>query len=226
MASNKGNAILIRILNKGIHEARKTGLLDKINTKWLGTKYGPQESFLEQCLWPLSAAAGGILLLSLCVWAWNLRLRTLVRKKTEDITLREKALRESEEKYRSLFENAIEGIYQTTQEGRYISANPALAKLFGYDSPQELMETINDIGKQHYANPKDRNTFRNTIEAEGIIKGFEVQLLKKDGTPVWVSLTSREIRNDEGEITHYEGTMEDITERKRAEEALRKSEEK
>ena len=137
------------------------------------------------------------------------------RLETEKIT---RALRESEAKYRSLFEHSIEGIFQTTPEGRFISANPAQAKLLGYDSPQKLIKQTTDIPGQYYANPKDREIFKNTLEAKGIIEGFEVQLLKKDGNPLWVSMSARSIRNVEEAIIYYEGTMVDITERKRAEE--------
>jgi len=89
MASKKDNVILIGILNKGISEARRCGVLDKINMKWLGTLLGLQKSFLERYFWPLSAGTGGLLLLLLWVWVWNVRLRTLVRRKTEDIIQRE-----------------------------------------------------------------------------------------------------------------------------------------
>ena len=132
----------------------------------------------------------------------------------------EEARMESEQKYRSLFENAIEGISQTTPEGRLVSANPALAKLLGYDSPQELMEQVTDIGRQHYVDTKDRETYRNTLETEGMVKGYEVQLLKKDGTPVWASLNTHVVRNEGGAVIYYEGTVEDITTRKLAEEEL------
>jgi len=224
MASNKENAFLIRILNKGIHQAKRSGLLQKIRTKWLGTKYG-RKAFPGYLL-PLSFIVGGLLLLSLIVWAWNVRLRTLVREKTRDITLREEALRQSEEKYRSLFESAMEGIYRTTPEGKFISANPAMAKLFGYKSPQELMENITNISKQLYAEPEDRYNLIKLLEKSEVTKGFETQLLNKDGNPIWVSLTSRAIRNKEGTIVYYEGTIEDITERKKSEKALLESEEK
>ena len=146
-----------------------------------------------------------------------------------DITSRKRAeesLKKSEEKYRSIFENAIEGIFQASPEGRFISANPAQTKLLGYDSPQELMEQVTDIGKQHYVDPQDRETYRNTLETEGMVKGYEVQLLKKDGTPVWASLNTHVVRNEEGAVIYYEGTVEDITERKKAEEALKESAQK
>ena len=135
-------------------------------------------------------------------------------------------LRESETKYRSLFEDAVEGIFQTTPEGRFVSANPALAKLFKYDSPQELMEQITDIDRQHYANPEDRETYKNTLETEGVIKGFETQLLNKDGNPVWASLSAREVRDNEGTVVYYEGTVEDITTRKQAEKEILQEREK
>ncbi len=131
----------------------------------------------------------------------------------------ELGLRESEAKYRPIFENAIEGIFQTTPEGRFISANPAQAKLLGYKSPLELIKEVTDVGRQHYVNPEDRQTYKNTLDTEGAIKGFEAQLIKKDGTPVWVSISARTVKNDEGAVI-YQGTAMDITDRKRLEEAL------
>jgi PAS domain S-box-containing protein len=146
-----------------------------------------------------------------------------------DITDRKRvevALKESEEKYRSLFDNAVEGVFQTTPEGRFLSANPAQAKLFGYDSPQELMEQITNIGRQHYVNPEDRETYKNTLERDGVIKGFETQLINKDGSSVWASISARAVGNDEGVIIYYEGTLEDITARKQAEEERQNLEER
>ena len=131
----------------------------------------------------------------------------------------EDALKESKAKHRFIFENAVEGIFQTTPEGKFISANPAQAKLLGYDSPKELMEQIADVGGQHYMNPEDRQTYKNTLDTEGAIEGFETQLLKKDGTHVWVSISARAVRDNEGAVI-YQGTAMDITDRKRLEEAL------
>jgi PAS domain S-box-containing protein len=131
---------------------------------------------------------------------------------------REESLRQSEEKYRSLFENAAEGIFQTTPEGHFLSANPAQAKLFGYDSSREFMEQIINISRLHYVNPKDLETYKNILETKGVIKRFEVQLLTRQGNPVWASINACAIRNDEGAIIYYEGTAEDITSRKQAEE--------
>lgn len=133
-------------------------------------------------------------------------------------------LRLSEKQYRALFENSIEGIFRSTPDGRCITANPAHARLFGYDSPRELMEDYPDIAGQHYANPEDRATFRKVIEAEGVIKGFEVQFIDKYGKTVWASLNARVVRDDTGTVLCYEGTTEDITRRRGAEEALKQSE--
>jgi PAS domain S-box-containing protein len=138
----------------------------------------------------------------------------------------EEALKLSEQKYRALFENSVEGIFQTSSEGRFISANPSQAELFGYDSPEELIEEVTDIGRQHYVHPEDRETFKNALTDNGIIKGFEVELLKKDGTSVWASISARAVMDDKGRVLSYEGTTENITGRKLAEENLKESAEK
>ncbi|MFO7783228.1 MAG: PAS domain S-box protein [Thermodesulfobacteriota bacterium] len=140
-----------------------------------------------------------------------------------DITGRknaEKALRESEEKYRSLFENVVEGIFQTTPDGRFLSANPFLANLLGFDSPWELTETLTNLGEQHYANSEDREKFKKILETKGFVRGFETRLLRKDGGEIWASLNARAVKDDEGSLLYYEGTLMDITDRKRAEEKI------
>jgi two-component system, NarL family, sensor histidine kinase UhpB len=142
----------------------------------------------------------------------------------EDITERrdaEEERRRAEEKYRSIFENAVEGIFQTTVQGQFVTANPAMARMFGYESSEELLGTISNIGDQLYMEPERRREFNRLAVRDGFVSGFEAQLLRKDGTPVWISANARAVYDDEGEIVGYEGTVEDITERKRAEEALR-----
>ena len=135
----------------------------------------------------------------------------------------EEALRKAEEKYRSIFENAIEGIFQTRPDGRYISANPALATMYGYDSPEEMVETVTDIQRQQYVNPEDRETFKNLLDTQGFVERFETQLYGRDGEKIWVSISARAARDADGRITHYEGTTEDITKRRQIEEELRRS---
>jgi len=135
--------------------------------------------------------------------------------------LAEEALKQAEAKYRSIFENAIEGIFQTTPEGRYISANPALAKMYGYDSPEEMMNAVTDIGRQQYVDPGDRARMKSLYEEQGFVDDFETRIYRKDGNQVWISMDAREVRDAEGNLMYYEGTAEDITARKRADEELR-----
>ena len=145
----------------------------------------------------------------------------------QDITERkqaEEALRESEEKYRRLFDNAVEGVFQTTPDGGFLSANPSLARILGYNSAGELIEQLQSIGKQHYLKPEDRETFLRIMETDGGTSNFEVQLRKQDGSHIWSSIKARAVRDETGNIHHFEGLLEDITERKRAEEELKASE--
>lgn len=144
-----------------------------------------------------------------------------------DITERKKAendLAKAEERYRSIFENAVEGIFQSSPDGHIISVNPAHARIFGYDSPQEMIDTFADIGHGHYVNPEDRKKFREICDAQGFIRGFEVQFYTKNGDTIWVSLNARAVKNATGDILYYEGIAEDITKRVLAEKALRDSE--
>jgi len=141
----------------------------------------------------------------------------------EDITDRKRAeekLRESEEKYRNIFNDAILGIYQTTPEGRFLSANPALARMYGYDTPEELINSMTDLATQLYVNPEDREIFKRSFSREGVVERFETRLRKKGGEIIWVSINTHIVKDTQGNISSYEGTVEDITERKRAEEAL------
>jgi PAS domain S-box-containing protein len=140
-----------------------------------------------------------------------------------DITERleaEEALKKSELKYRNIFENAVEGIYQSTTEGRFITANAALARMAGYDSPEGLIESIKDIGTQLYVHPEDRKRFMEIREAKGFVDGFEVEFYKKDGSPFWVVINARTVKDEKGKILYFEGLIEDITVRKQAEDQL------
>ena len=138
----------------------------------------------------------------------------------------ENRLRISEEKYRSIFENAIEGIFQTTPEGRVITANSTFANMYGYDSPQEMINSITDIGKEFYVNPRDRERFKSICEEQGSVEEFEKQVYRKDRKKAWVSIIARIVRDENGKTLYYEGTMEDITQRKEMEVAIRASEER
>ena len=146
-----------------------------------------------------------------------------------DITERkeaEKALKESEEKYRSIVENAVEGMFQSTPEGQLITANPSMARIFGYASPEEMIAQVSNIGIQLYANEKDRRAFQQLLKEHGIAGGFEAPFYRKNGSVLWGTLNVRAVQDQMGNVLYYEGTLEDITPRKKAEEELKKSEEK
>ena len=153
------------------------------------------------------------------------RGREVVLSLLYDITdrkLAEQALQESGRKYRLLFENAIEGIYQVSPEGRFISANPAAARILGYESPEELISTITDVGSQIYVFSENREKAVESLKKDGFVKNFEVQFRHKNGSIVWVILNAHCIRDNQGSILYHEGTIQDITERKRAEDELAK----
>lgn len=129
----------------------------------------------------------------------------------------ERAQHQAEEKFRQLFENAVEGIFQTTPEGSYLSVNPALARMYGYSSPAELMATVHDIGRSIYVNPQRRKEFQKKVEENGFVEGFESEVFRKDRTKIWISESARAVRDETGRTVSYEGTAENITQRKRSE---------
>jgi len=136
------------------------------------------------------------------------------------------ALPTNEEQYRKIFQNSIVGMFQTTPEGRFINLNIALAKIFGYDSPKELMSNIQNIQRQIYVNPKDRDLAHELVEKNGFLKNYEVQCSHVSGSIIWIAVNIRKVTDDQGRTLYNEGSVQDITERKRTEKALLKSEEK
>ncbi len=144
-----------------------------------------------------------------CVFAF---MRDITRRKeTED------ALRNAEARYRSIFENATEGIFRTTPEGRILIANPALARMFGYQSPQEMMSSVADVGRQIYVSLEKRAEMKRLLLEQGTIRGFEEENYRKDGSIISVSLNAHVVYDASGAVQYFEGTIQDITERKRAE---------
>ncbi|MBD2740717.1 PAS domain S-box protein [Coleofasciculus sp. FACHB-1120] len=134
------------------------------------------------------------------------------------------ALQQAEARYRSIFENAIEGIFQITWDGHYICVNPALAQIYGYESPEEMMNRIPEIKPQVYVDPKCRENLIYLLTEQGEVKGFEYQIYRQDGSIIWVSENTRAICDANGTLLYYEGTTIDITERKQIEQSLRASE--
>jgi PAS domain S-box-containing protein len=152
--------------------------------------------------------------------------RQLIRRNDENVHLYEEVKQQlaerkaAEEKYRAIFENAVEGIFLTTPDGHYLNINPALAKMHGYDSPEELIKNITDTQHQIYVDSDRREEFKSLLKTQGEAKGFVTQFYRKDGSNFWASINARAIRDDSGTLRFYEGIIEDITERKRAEEQL------
>ena len=141
----------------------------------------------------------------------------------QDITQRknaEQALREAERRYHGLFENAIEGIFRTTVDGKYLDANPALAHIYGFESPQQLIGSLHDIGRQLYVDSQRREEFMRIVKARGSVTGFESQIRRKNGDVIWISENARALYSEDGTPLGYEGTVEDITERRRYQERI------
>ncbi|HMK24854.1 MAG TPA: PAS domain S-box protein [Chitinophagaceae bacterium] len=140
-----------------------------------------------------------------------------------DITERKKndeELIEAQNKFQAIFDNTADGIYQSTIDGKFIMSNPSMARIFGYDSPVEFISSITDIGKQLYADPADRQRMSELLACHDHVENFEASLLRKNGDIIWVSESTRTVRNEKGAIKYFEGTLKDITERKKAENEL------
>ncbi len=138
----------------------------------------------------------------------------------------ESALQDVERKYYDIFENAVEGIFQSTYAGQYIKVNPALARIYGYTSPAEMLQSLTSISDQLYINPQRRQEFLERIQTTGTLNNFESQIRRKDGSIIWISENTRAVTDNTGQILYFEGFVEDITERKQAEVTLRRSEER
>lgn len=145
-----------------------------------------------------------------------------------DITERKRLqmiLKQTEEQYKKIYENAIEGIFQIDPDGNFVSANPSLAHIHGYTSPEELIRTLKDI-RTLYVNPEDHQRLVHLLFQQGAVQGYEAKMYRKDRSLHWISTNVRLVRDGEGKPLYYEGTMIDITKRKTAEEAFAESEER
>ncbi len=126
----------------------------------------------------------------------------------------EQALRQAEEKYRGIFENAVEGIFQTSPEGKFLNANPSLARLYGYNSPDELTSVMKDIAHELYVDPHRRDEFSRLMREHGSVTGFESEVYRKNRDKFWISESARSVSDANGKLVYYEGTVEDIQARK------------
>jgi two-component system cell cycle sensor histidine kinase/response regulator CckA len=126
-------------------------------------------------------------------------------------------LKAAETRYRGMFENAIEGIYQSTPDGHYLVVNSALAKMYGYERPEELLNQVSDIQSQVYVDSSFRERFKQQMEQNGFVVGLEYQVRRRDGSIIWITESARAVRDEAGAIHHYEGFIDNITGRKNAE---------
>ncbi|MCX6007133.1 MAG: PAS domain S-box protein, partial [Chloroflexi bacterium] len=156
----------------------------------------------------------------------ELEIRELNANLEQQVTKRTGDLRRSEEKYRTIFENATEGIFQSTPQGKYISVNPAFARVGGFSSPDEMINSVANIQKELYVNPEDRTRLIELLASQDTVNGYEFEIKRHDGTRSWVSINVRAVRDPAGKIIYLEGTLVDIAERKRAELELKQSSER
>jgi diguanylate cyclase (GGDEF)-like protein/PAS domain S-box-containing protein len=159
----------------------------------------------------------------------NAELRAANERLTIDMARRklvEEALRVAEEEYRTIFQSAPVGFFRTTPDGHYLRCNPALAAIYGYESPEDLTASVHDIKRRLYVEQDARDRFIQQIQKSDQIAGFEARVYRKDGSIIWISETARVVRGADGAIVHYEGFVSDITAGKLAEERMRESEER
>jgi len=202
-------------LNIWVDPEERTQLIKRIQN---GKKIRDCEVLLRRRSGEIFPALISIELIDIC----DVRRSVFVIKDISDSKGAEAALKESERKYHSIFTNATEGIFQTSIDGKFISANPALAQIYGYDFPEELMEKFN--ANSLYVEPKSREQFIEILENKGALLEFEAQIYRRDGKIIWISENARAVRDKKGNLLYYEGTVKDITQRRQTEEALRKSE--
>jgi len=200
-----------------------------------GTNYPPKGCPLETIIntgqagtieMEMEAFCGTFLISCTPIYDEAMQLQRIIHVAT-DITEMNKAklaLQKSEMKYRGIFENAVEGIFLSTPEGRFESVNPAMAKMCGFSSPEEMIAAVTDIRNQLYVIPEERDEYERIMDTYGFVEKFEHQIYRKDGTKIWISTSSQAVKDGNGNITFYEGTNENITERKTFEEELKKSE--
>lgn len=183
--------------------------LDLVSARW--GLYSPKYALAVQ-----TAASMLIFCVLILIAAGTLGRTDAARRRSED------GLRLAEQRFRGIFEHASEGIYQTTHDGTFIAANPAMARILGFASPAELMAELS--ASRFYAAADGRAEFLRLLDRDGHIESLELEVVCKDGSRRWVSENARAVHGDDGAILYYEGMVRDITERKRAREALQDSE--
>ncbi|MCX8021217.1 MAG: transporter substrate-binding domain-containing protein [Syntrophorhabdaceae bacterium] len=222
-AVKKGNSSILRLVEHGFSLISEKEHKN-IEQKWLGQR----QSIMREHLQRILIGVGIFLSILLIMAFWNYMLRKKVLERTimlereiDENRKKSEALAVSEEKYRSIFENSVEGIYRTTRDGRFITVNPAMVRIFGYTSREEMIEGVKDIAEDLYIYPEERKTLIDTLEYQGVVMGFEFRSKRRDGEVIWVSTNCRTVKDRDGNIIYYEGIVEDITARKKAELSLK-----
>jgi len=132
--------------------------------------------------------------------------------------------KQAEARYQAIFDNSVEGIFQSTPDGHFINVNPAMARIYGYDSPQEMIKSVAHITRQLYIDPAERGEFAELLQTRKAIENYEGRNYRKDGSIIWTSTSARIVHDNDGNVLYYEGFLQDITERKQAEDALKNNE--
>jgi PAS domain S-box-containing protein len=174
-------------------------------------------------IWGIDGIIYVLIMLLFALSIFSVRRWSALRHENAKRKQVEERLQQAENKYRSIFENATEGIFQTTTDGEFLMANPALAYIYGYGSPEELLTTVTDIKHQLYVEVSRRVEFMQLVQKQESVWDFESQVYRKDGRIIWISENAHTIHASSGQVLGYEGTVRDITTHKQAEEALRES---
>ncbi|MCG8641549.1 MAG: ATP-binding protein, partial [Desulfobacterales bacterium] len=197
--------ILARTFNTMVTELRKLSLKEKEHAKQLQQKVRERTIELEEKTLQQEKTLD------------RLQQEIRERKQVEHRLIR------SEEKYRDIFNNSVQGIFQSSQDNRILNANPSMARILGYDSIEEFVSTIKNLAQQVYVDPAQREAFIALLRENDFVSGFETQLKKKDGSHVWVSICGRAVRDEVGELRHIQGSFEDISERKKAQQIFKRA---
>jgi PAS domain S-box-containing protein len=210
-------------LSMTIVDIRPPGERDRL----LSTVYSVRSRVRRVGVWPHRRKDGSILQAEITTHDLLFAGRRARLVLSMDVTERQRAeeeLREAERRYRGLFENAVEGIFQTTPEGRFLTVNPSFARMLGYASPEAVLSAVQDVGGQLWIHPERRREYQRLLKEQGVVRRFEAELRRRDGSILWVSENSRAVYDPTGAVERYEGTVEDITERKRIESDLERIE--
>lgn len=219
MAQDKFNVIILEFFPQDATGLQKISLLRERAPLLPVIVFGApdEEAFALQAM---HAGAQDYLVKHQLSTRWLMRsIRYTIERHEADM-----AVLQAEEKYRGIFDHLVEGIFQTTPDGRYLMANTTLARIYGYKDPKELIESVKDIGRRLYVQPGRREEFKRIMDEHDTITRFESEIYRKDGTTIWISENCRAVRDANGKLAFYEGTVEDITMRRTAEDNLRHSE--